>query len=192
MSARSQAYPQEVRDYLIAQVLDNGQKLGPVLEKVNAGQAEGVPKCPVSYPTAYGWLAKERRSRDAALPLNDTTVEAFRRRLFSVAQRELRKVERDAKLAKPLDAKRLNDLESFIGKMSRHLHDEPDEATTGSPGSTSLLERLAAEAGKTAQRDNPTPQIHPKPTTSDGASSDHGTADGAADDSGTVGVGRRS
>jgi hypothetical protein len=78
-------------------------------------------------------------------------VDAYVQRLWAVAGGELRKLDRDARKGKPLDARRLNELESFATRCRRHIRAKADKGAqeTAANGteetSSGLLERLAAE-----------------------------------------------
>lgn len=150
MPGRPPSYPNAVREYVVEQVCDAGRPLKPIVEALNAGQVDGMPKYAVSYSAAQRWVAKEAQLRDRAIPLEDQSLDAFVTRLWAIAGGELRKLERDARARKPLDIKRLNELEAFAARCRRHLAKkaEPEtaqpEVAPGQEKPQSLLEQLAA------------------------------------------------
>lgn len=159
MSGPKPAFPAEIREHLVSRVLDRREKLKPLVEQLNRGELGGFPATPVSYSAAANWVSKARTERDSTAPLEDQLLDDFTRRIWAVALRELRKAERDSAKSKPLDVKRLNDLEGVATRLRRHLHRrdvpeaaKPDDTETATP--SPLLHTLAA---KQTARSEPEP-----------------------------------
>ena len=143
------SYDKAVRELLTARVLDGGESLTRLVKELNRGELEPFPPTPVAYSTAYRWIQTARRHRDSAAPLDGPGIDDFTRRLWSVALAELRKLERDSRKPKPLDVKRLNDLEAAAAKLRRYVdaRDKPDpqEDESEETAKPSLLTQLAAQ-----------------------------------------------
>lgn len=127
MAGAPEQYPEPVREYVLAQVCDHEKPLKPIVDQLKAEGIEPFGIVPLAYSTAQRWVDREKRLRAAAVPLEDDALDDVMNRLWAVAGVEIRKLERDSRAKKPLDIKRLNEIEAFVARCRRHLKSKRDQ-----------------------------------------------------------------
>lgn len=163
MAGAPKSYPEPVREYVLIQVCDQDKPLRPIVQALNEGEIEPFGVVPVGYSTAQRWVDQEKRLRARAVPLDDDALDDVMGRLWAVAGVEIRKLERDSRGKKPLDIKRLNEIEAFVARCRRHLKskregDAPQPPVAQAPEDepAGLLASLTEPQDQTAATDPPT------------------------------------
>lgn len=159
---RKPVYPQAVRDAVIGRVLDDGHGLTHVIRDLNAGTLEGFEACPVGYSTAFRWVDREKARRARNTRPDMAAYNAAAERLWRVIGRELDKMEREARSAKPLDVKRVREMLGTL-REAKALIAQDQKPKTQQKGSQQTEEPKATD-GFLASLPDPSSQTQTEPT----------------------------